>query len=39
MTDDDRPPIGGSWRGLYLAVLINLAVLIAIFYAFTRAFR
>jgi len=36
---EDRPPIGRSWRTLYLAVAINLAVLIAIFYAFTRAFR
>jgi hypothetical protein len=36
---EDRPPIGRSWRMLYIAVLANLAVLIAIFYAFTRAFR
>ncbi|MCU1231522.1 MAG: hypothetical protein JWO97_4406 [Acidobacteria bacterium] len=36
---DDRPPIGRTWRTLYFAVFINLVVLIAIFYAFTRAFR
>lgn len=36
---DDRPPIGRSWSTLYIAVLVNLAVLIIIFYAFTRYFR
>jgi hypothetical protein len=35
----DRPPIGRTWTTLYVAVLVNLAVLIAIFYAFTRYFR
>lgn len=39
MTHHDRPPIGKTWRRLYAAVLLNLALLIAIFYAFTRAFR
>ena len=33
------PPVGGSWRVLYAAVLINLAVLVVLFYLFTRAFR
>ena len=33
------PPVGGSWRVLYAAVLINLAVLVLLFYLFTRAFR
>jgi hypothetical protein len=32
------PPIGGTWTRLYAAVLITLAVLVALFYAFTRAF-
>ncbi|HEX8561108.1 MAG TPA: hypothetical protein VF668_23650 [Pyrinomonadaceae bacterium] len=47
MTDETRdrqpaeepPPFGGSWRALYAAVLVNLAVLVALFYLFTRAFR
>lgn len=34
----ERPPIGGSWRVLYALVIANLAALIALFYAFTRAF-
>ncbi|HYM59571.1 MAG TPA: hypothetical protein VEZ11_01620 [Thermoanaerobaculia bacterium] len=37
--DDDLPPVGRSWRNLYLAVLVNLAVLIVLFYAFTKAFQ
>ena len=32
------PPFGGSWKTLYAAVLINLAVLVALFYFFTRYF-
>jgi hypothetical protein len=36
--DEDPPPIGGSWRVLYAIVLLNLIVLILLFYAFTRAF-
>ena len=32
------PPVGGSWRVLYAAVLLNLAVLVLLFYLFTRAF-
>jgi hypothetical protein len=39
MTEEDPPPIGRSWRQLYAAVLITLCVLIAIFYAFTKAFE
>jgi hypothetical protein len=37
-TPDDPPPILGSWRKLYTAVLVYLALIIASFYAFTRAF-
>ena len=33
------PPFGGSWKNLYAAVLVNLLVLVALFYLFTRAFR
>lgn len=36
--DEDPPPIGGSWNNLYAIVLLNLALLIALFYAFTKAF-
>jgi hypothetical protein len=32
------PPFGGSWKALYTAVLINLAVITALFYLFTRYF-
>ena len=38
-TEEGPPPVGGSWRVLYAAVLINLAVLVVLFYLFTRAFR
>jgi hypothetical protein len=37
-TTDAPPPVGGSWRVLYAVVLANLAVLVALFYLFTRAF-
>ena len=36
---DGPPPVGGSWATLYALVLANLAVLVALFYFFTRAFR
>ncbi len=36
---DAPPPIGGSWRALYVAVAANLALLIALFYLFTKAFE
>ncbi len=36
---EGRPPFGKSWRMLYALVLWNLAVLVALFYLFTRAFR
>jgi len=35
---NDAPPFGKSWNRLYLTVLIVLAIDIAIFYAFTKAF-
>ena len=36
---EDPPPVGGSWAKLYAVVLANLAVLVVLFYLFTRAFR
>jgi hypothetical protein len=36
---EEPPPFGGSWAKLYAAVLVNLAVLVVLFYLFTRAFR
>lgn len=36
--DEERPPFGRSWRTLYALVLLNLALLVALFYLFTRAF-
>ena len=36
---EEPPPVGGSWKNLYAAVLVNLAALVALFYLFTRAFR
>jgi hypothetical protein len=37
-TDEPPPPFGSSWRTLYTVVLVNLAVLVLLFYLFTRAF-
>lgn len=36
---EEPPPIGGSWRVLYAIVLVNLLLLILLFYAFTKAFQ
>ena len=36
---DEPPPVGGSWKTLYAAVLLNLALLVVLFYLFTSAFR
>ena len=35
---DDPPPFLGTWRHVYTAVLIYLALLITVFYAFMRIF-
>lgn len=35
---DEQPPFGRSWKTLYAVVLVNLAVLVVLFYLFTRAF-
>jgi len=36
---EEPPPFGGRWNTLYAVVLGTLAVLIALFYAFTKAFE
>ncbi|MEK7405079.1 MAG: hypothetical protein AAB225_08225 [Acidobacteriota bacterium] len=35
---DEPPPFWGSWRRVYLGVLLYLATLIGLFWAFARAF-
>ncbi len=35
---DEAPPILGSWRNVYFAVLFYLAGVIGVFYWFTRHF-
>lgn len=36
--DDEKPPVLSSWNQLYGLVLLNLIVLIILFYLFTEAF-
>jgi hypothetical protein len=35
--DDEPPPFLGSWRRIYIATLIYLALVITAFYVFTKA--
>jgi hypothetical protein len=35
---DDRPPILGSWKNLYILVLVVHAIIIVLFYLITRAY-
>lgn len=35
---EDTPPFLGSWKKIYSLVLIELIILIALFYLFTKAF-
>ncbi len=35
---DELPPLLNTWRKMYAAVLVNLLVLIILFYVFTRYF-
>lgn len=37
--DQEKPPILSSWKRLYTVVLLNLALLIVLFYLFTKAFE
>lgn len=40
MTDpEDPPPLLGTWRNLYLLVIGNLVVLIAVFWVITELYR
>jgi hypothetical protein len=36
---DEPPPILGAWPRVYVFVLAELAIVIALFYTFTAAFR
>jgi len=36
---EEKPPILGSWKKIYFGVLLNLVVLIALFYFFSEAFK
>lgn len=36
---EEPPPFLGTWQRVYTAILVYLVALIAIFYAFTRAFN
>ena len=36
--DPEPPPVLGSWKNVYITVLVWLAFLIALFYGFTRYF-
>ena len=38
-TEDEPPPVLGTWTRLYALVLIALAAEIALFWVFTRAFH
>ena len=38
LEEEPPPPFGRTWMRLYLLVLLNLAVLIVVFYIFKRAF-
>jgi hypothetical protein len=36
---DEPPPFLGTWRRMYVAILVYLVAIISAFYAFTRAYR
>jgi len=36
---DEPPPFLGSWKRIYVAVLVYLCVIVSVFYLFTRAYR
>jgi hypothetical protein len=36
---EEPPPIGKTWTRLYIAVLLNLVLLIILFHLFTKAFE
>lgn len=39
VTEESPPPILGSWNKLYAFVFFTLAVLVFLFYLFTKAFE
>jgi hypothetical protein len=39
MTDDERPPLWGSWRRIYLAVALYTCALIVLLYWATVSFN
>ena len=38
MSSEEPPPLLGSWRNLYAAVVGNLALLVLLFWLLTRAY-
>lgn len=38
-SSEDPPPFGRTWTRLYAAVLIELVLLIVLFYVFTKAYE
>ncbi|HLK69421.1 MAG TPA: hypothetical protein VKU19_38585 [Bryobacteraceae bacterium] len=36
---NEGPPFLGTWRRVYIGILIYLAAIIVVFYVFTRAYR
>ena len=37
--EDDKPVFFGTWRRLYLSVILFLGLLILLFYTFTKAYQ
>jgi hypothetical protein len=35
---DDRPPVLGSWRSIYLVVLGNLLLMVVLFWVLTKVY-
>ncbi len=36
---EDAPPVLGRWRNVYLVVVGNLALMVALFWALSRSYR
>ena len=36
---NEPPPLLGTWRRVYIGVLVYLFVIVTVFYVFTRAYR
>jgi len=36
---EEQPPIGGTWRRLYTAVLVVLVIYIVVFWIFTKVYE